>query len=101
MGIRAAMNALATLQETLSITDPISTSVVKAYKYTPNARDTLKGSVPCFINTYTLHPELRSPDLRELIFDIRMQFACYDADRNKAAEIASAFLDAYIDLLDI
>lgn len=100
MGIRAAISALCTLQETLTITDPIEARVVKAYKYTPNARDTLKGNVPCFINTYTLRPELRSSELRELIYDIRMQFACYNAERNVAADIASAFLDAYIDLLD-
>ena len=51
--IRTALTNLVTLQESLSITAPISSSILRAYKFTPPQSSSLPDT-PCFLNTWTL-----------------------------------------------
>lgn len=97
MGIRAALDSVAAIQQSLVVpagtfdwyNDAIAVQTV--YKY--GVPDDLESpDHPCWFNSWTLNPVIRAQFL-ETIYDIRMQLAVYDADQNHAAEIAAAFMD--------
>lgn len=98
MGIRAVLNSVAAIQESLVVPAgtfdwfPDAIGVNAVYKYgVPEELET--PDVPCWFNSWNLDPVLRMPSLMETIYNIRMQFLVYDANQNRAAEIAAAFLD--------
>lgn len=99
MGIRAALTALVEYQEAISITSPANIRVKKAFNTIPNQNSALPN--PCFMNSFTLIEEVRGGGLRELMYDIRMQFAYYDADQDKAADVVAAFMDAIVNKFDM
>lgn len=99
MGIREAINAIAAKQEAMVLpagtfdwhSQPIGINAV--YKYgAPAEAET--PDAPCWFNSWTLE-QVQKPNstLTETFYDVRMQLAVYDADQNRAAEIASAFMD--------
>jgi len=93
--IRTALTNLVTLQESLSITAPISSSILRAYKYTPPMSSALPDT-PCFLNTWTLTNQELDISLRVLFYTIRMQLIVHDADQDQAADIASSYMNAII-----
>ena len=93
--IRTALTNLVTLQESLSITAPISSSILRAYKFTPPQSSSLPDT-PCFLNTWTLTNQELDISLRILFYTIRMQLIVHDSDQDQAADIASSYMTALI-----
>ena len=93
--IRTALTNLVTLQEGLSITAPVSSSIKRAYKYTPPMSSALPDT-PCFLNTWTLTSQELDISLRILFYTIRMQLIVHDSDQDRAADIASSYMNAII-----
>lgn len=105
MGIRAALNAVSAIQESLVVPDGTfdwhtgDTGINAVYKYgLPDDSET--PDAPCWFNSWTLTQTIRMPSLLETIYDIRMQLLVYDGDQNRAAEIAAAFLDKFLEALN-
>jgi len=93
--IRTVMTEVVTLQESLSITAPISSSILRAYKYMPPMASALPDT-PCWMNSWTLQNQELDVSLRILFYTIRMQLAILDADQDQAADIASSYMTALI-----
>ena len=95
MDIRTVMAAVVTLQESLSITAPISSSILRAYRFMPPMSSALPDT-PCFFNSWTLQNQQLNISLRILSYTVRMQLAVLDADQDVAADIASSYMNALI-----
>jgi hypothetical protein len=95
MDIRTVMTNVVSLQEGLSITAPISSSILRAYKYMPPMASGLPDT-PCFMNSWTLQNQELDISLRILSYTVRMQLAVLDADQDVAADIASSYMNALI-----
>jgi hypothetical protein len=93
--IRTALTNLVTLQESLSITAPVSSSIKRAYRYTPNMASALPDT-PCFLNTWTLTNQELAISLRILFYTIRMQLVVHDSDTDRAADICTAYMNSLI-----
>lgn len=93
--IRTAITNLVSLQEDLSISSPVSSSIKRAYNYTPNMASALPDT-PCWLNTWTLQNQELDIGLRILTYTIRMQLMVFDADFSRAADICSAYMTAFI-----
>jgi len=93
--IRTVMANVVTLQESLSITAPISSSIKRAYKYMPPMASALPDT-PCFLNNWTLQNQELDVGLRILFYTVRMQLVVLDADQDQAADIASSYMNALI-----
>lgn len=98
MGIRAALDNVAAIQLGLVVPDGTfdwhtgDIGITTVYKYgVPSELES--PDHPCWFNSWTLAQVIRMPSLLETIYSIRMQLAVYDADQNRAAEIAAAFMD--------
>lgn len=95
-GIRAALDRIKAVEETLSITSPLAQSIERVYKYVPSRL--AMPEVPCFIHTYSLAEVQHLPNAqRKQMYVIRTQFLSGDADQDKASDIASAFLEKWVD----
>ncbi len=99
MNIRSALDALIVIQASLTITDPASISVKRAYKLFPD-RDSALPDTPAWTNSWTLAREDRRIDLRETFWTVNMQLYVDDADLDVGADIASAFMEEIMDALD-
>ena len=95
MDIRTVMAAVVTLQESLSITAPISSSILRGYRFMPPMSSALPDT-PCFFNSWTLQNQELDIGLRILFYTIHMQLAVLDADQDVAADIASSYMNALI-----
>lgn len=102
MGIRAALDAVSAIQQSLVVPDGTfdwysgDIGINTVYKYgVPNEAEA--PDIPCWFNSWTLAQTIRMPSLLETIYNIRMQLAVYDADQNRAAEIAAAFMDEVLE----
>ena len=93
--IRTVMTNVVSMQEGLSITAPISSSILRAYKFMPPMASGLPDT-PCFLNAWTLQNQELAISLRVLHYTIRMQLAVLDADQDVAADIASSYMNALI-----
>ncbi len=93
--IRTVMTNVVSLQEGLSITAPISSSILRAYKYMPPMASALPDT-PCFLNNWTLQNQELDVGLRILFYTVRMQLVVLDADQDQAADIASSYMNALI-----
>lgn len=95
MDIRTVMGAVVTMQESLSITAPVSSAIKRAYKYTPPMSSALPDT-PCFFNSWTLQNQELDIGLRILFYTVHMQLAVLDSDQDQAADIASSYMNALI-----
>lgn len=91
--IRAALDALVTLQESLSITSPITSSIAKAWKYFPPEEATLPET-PCFANEWSLTAFEVHVGLLVRRYAIHTQMFVLDADQERGADIATAYMNA-------
>jgi hypothetical protein len=88
--ITAALDALITMQEALSITDPITATIKKAYKLPPQGKIVL--DFPCVINNVSFVRQVRSPvGILRHFYTIEQRLLVKDADLNRGAQIALAF----------
>ena len=99
MDIRSALDRIVVIQEGLSITDPLTLAVKRAYKYVPEASSALPDT-PAWTNEYSLTNVERLVSLRIQTYTVHMQLFIDDADLDRAADIASSFLKQMIDALD-
>ena len=97
MDIRAALGAIVTREAALSITSPLSVSILKAHKYMAPQESTLPET-PCFMNGWRLvrHDmgHGRSSVLETYI--VNAQLFIEDADLERGADIATAFHVAFV-----
>lgn len=97
--IRAALDKLILLQAGLSISSPASIAVKKAYKYVPDRNISLPDT-PCWMNTFTHVRRERHHGQRDDFYIVNCRLAVNDADLDRAADIATAFHEAFADALD-
>lgn len=96
-GIRSALTNLIAIQDALAITNPISTSIAKAYKYPPD-RDTALD-FPAIINTWSFldqGSEDGSFSQGHHRYSVEMQCLIRDADLSRGIDIATAFWEAWL-----
>lgn len=87
------------IEEALTVTYNNDVFVVsRVYPYVPDEQETIEA--PCWMNTWTLFPVERMSVLRELQYDVRMQFAFHDSQLSNAFIIAELFHEALIAQLD-
>ena len=99
MDIRSALDQIVVIQGGLSITSPVTASVKKAYKYVPKASVALPDN-PAWTNDWSLTSLERFVSFRVQNYTVHSQLFVQDADIDRAADIASAFLDKFITALD-
>lgn len=93
-GIRTALTELKTIQEALSITDPITETIQEAFTHPPGPNIT--PTAPFVINTWSFG-EQRNHIAQEVHdYSINMQFFIYDADQDIAGDVCSAFHEAFL-----
>lgn len=98
MNIRSVLDRIKTVEEGLSITDPETLAIARVYKYFPHQDAELEG--PCFMHSFTLVTERRFNQQREQLYVVRSQFWSGNADKDRAADVAAAFLGKWIDAFD-
>lgn len=97
--ITTAMASIATMQAGLAITSPVSRSVKRAFTFPPNRQQAL-ADTPCWINGWQLARiewglgGTAGP--RHEFYTVHSQLFVLDADLNRGASIASAFLPAFL-----
>ncbi len=99
MDIRSALDRITAIQAGLSITSPVTASIKKAYKYVPK-QDAALPDAPAWMNDWTLSREERHIDLRIQHYTVHMQLFVNDADQDRAADIATAFMAQAVDGFD-
>src|SRR5690349_12437733 len=95
--IAATLAALAALQATVTITSPITETIKKAYTTIP--KQSAMPETPCFLNFPKPMKVSHMAGSRSQRWQIRSQLLAFDADDDRAADIALAYLTAYIDKL--
>ena len=95
MDIRTALARIKTVEEGLSITTPETLSIKRVYTYFPK-QDAAMPDVPCFMHTFTLTDERRFNGQRTQFYVVRSQLWIGNADQDRAADIAAAFLDKWV-----
>lgn len=97
MDIRAALDQLIIRQAALSITSPITESIKKAHKYMAPPEGDIPEA-PCFMNSWQLvrHEMGHGTGSVVEIYVINSQLFVKDADRERGADIATAFHVALI-----
>lgn len=99
MDITAAVARLAAIEAGLSITSPASVGVKRAYTFPPNRQHAL-ADTPCWVNSWQLARiewglgGTAGP--RSEYYTVHAQLFVLDADLNRGAAVASAFLPAFV-----
>ena len=97
-GIRAVLANLAAIQDTLTITTPVNTSIKKAYKYPVSKNVAL--DMPAIVNIWSF-PDQSTQDgsvaQGHHRYSIEMQCFINDADLSRGLEIATAFWESWLD----
>lgn len=98
MGIRAALDALVDIEETLAITSPVAQSIAQVYKYTPRQDAALVA--PCVLNIIESSEEMRTvTGLGRMTYRLRIQLFVAEPGLDQAQDIALAYHEALWDLL--
>lgn len=88
---------IAAILNGVSITAPVSQSILRVYETPPKAAP----DFPCIIIVGTSKADpVRSSSLREREYTARIRLLVRDADVNRAADIIDAFEEAIIDAFD-
>lgn len=99
MNISTVLDRLVTLESGLAITSPLVVPVRRVFKYAPNRQQAL-ADLPCWINTWTLSridwTLSGTTARRQEYYSVNAQLFVEDADLNRGAEIASAFLPQFL-----
>ncbi len=95
MGIRAAMDALVLIQQELQITEPETMGIAHAYKFVP-PEDVVMPQEPTWMNAFTLTTYDRHSSMSVSLWSVHSQLFIGDAEHDKLADIAAAFLEAFI-----
>jgi hypothetical protein len=97
MNIRETHNALAALLGGLSITAPVPLEMRRTWKFFPPANHTI-SETPCSMQSFTLTDTLFRPAGLVQRYEVWVQILAHRvmADGDIAADVAAAFLDAFI-----
>lgn len=99
MDITTAVAALAALEAGLTITSPVATGVKRVFTFPPNRQQALTEA-PCWVNTWSLvrveWTQSGTTANRQEFYTVTSQLFVQDADLNRGAAIASAFLPAFL-----
>lgn len=102
MDIGTALDRIVAMQGALAVTSPLAVSVKKAHKFPPNRQQAIAES-PAWINTWTLNriewTLSGATARRQEFYSVNCQLFVLDADLNRAAEVASAFLPKFVTAL--
>jgi hypothetical protein len=94
--IRDALARIKAVEEGLSITAPVAQRIKRVYTYFPH--QSAMPEVPCFMHTFSLIEVKHVPNgQRRQSYIVRTQFLSGDADQDRAADIATAFLAKWLD----
>lgn len=98
MSIRAALTRITAIQAGLSITDPLTLAVKRAYRFGPAPYAALPD-LPCWTNSFAHDRTEVGVGMRVLHYVVRMQFAAAQAtvEDDRASDIAAAFYQAALD----
>lgn len=97
--IRTAMAVYVTHQSGLSITDPVTLSIDRAYTWMPNPQQTLQA--PAWVNEASLESYSRRPGgARHQHWTIHSLLLVDDPDLARGHEIAAEFLEQFFVALD-
>jgi hypothetical protein len=88
------------VQERLAIVEPVQTRIVKAYPFFPSQATTAAIATPCVMNEWTLTRIERDISLKTEFYTIHSQVLVRDADLDRAAWIATAFMPVYAAAFD-
>lgn len=100
MSLRDALDALVLLEQGVSITDPVTTSIRKAYKIIP-AQSEQAPVTPFAQNVWTLREQRRFPGgWYERFYRVRIDIVTRDQDIDRAADIVTALAEQLQDDLD-
>lgn len=103
MDILSAMLKVRSIQESITVANPSQSGndikVLKAWLTRPPQKVVLTD-FPCFINSWTFNGETRQSILREQSYSVHMQLLINDADWDRAALIATAFMPAIVKAFD-
>jgi hypothetical protein len=97
MNIRDAHDALATLLGGLSITEPVPMAMRRTWKYFPPASAKV-SETPCSFQSFELTDVFFSPSMLRQQYSVWVQILAHPAtvDLDIGADVAAAFLDAFI-----
>jgi hypothetical protein len=94
------MQAIVAIQESLSITDPVKAQIKRAYPYVPDF-GVGAPATPMMMNEWSFDREDRTNQgLRQQYYTVHMQLLVYDAKTDRAADIATAFMEPIVDAFD-
>lgn len=101
MSFLAALDNLIVLQASVSITDPLSLSIKKAFAFVP-PQSVILPDLPAWVNAWDLVREERHVGLRVLFYTVSMQLFVAEAslEQDRMARAASAFMEALVNKLD-
>jgi hypothetical protein len=86
-----ARNELASILETVAITEPIAASIARVHQTRPK---TLAGDLPCIVITSIEKSEERACAIRDRLYNVRLRLLVNDADLYQAHAIIDAFQEA-------
>lgn len=97
MDIRSLHSYLATILETLAITQPYAITLQKAWKFVPPVSASI-ADLPCVFSTYELKPVIFHSGLLHRQYAINMQLIAGKMmpEADVSCDIASSFLEALI-----
>lgn len=100
MNIRDVIAAVNVIQAAITISSPSSIAVAKVWPYFPPQSVAVSES-PAFFNEWIFVREDRTTNgMRQQYYTDHMQLFVYDADSDRAADIATAFMAAIVDAFD-
>ena len=96
MDIRTALDALVKVEEGLSITEPSTVRVAKAYKFVPPQSVSIAANLPTWTNDFTLTSYEGNVSQSVTLYTVHAQLFIGDGDQDVNADIAASFMTAFL-----
>ena len=102
MDIRSAMTELVKVEEGISITEPVTARIAKAYKWFPPQGVSIAANLPAFTNDMTLtSQEIGTSGYQTLIYTVHAQLYVGEGDQDILADMAASFLTAFLTAMNL
>ena len=96
LSIRSALDRICVVEAALTITDPETLAIARCYKYLPPRDGVIEAN--SFMHSYALVDVTHSINgTRKQLYVVRSQFWCGNPDKDRAADISTAFLEKWVD----
>lgn len=98
MSLRTALDRIIVIQAAVSITDPVTTSIKRAYKLSPDQSEEL-ADLPCVMNNVFYVGQEASAQMRTLRYRVQMQcmVAKSGIEDDRSGDIAVALWEKLLD----